>query len=526
MRKTLRLSFSLRNTYRVNSILYALRQVPLLRRLVPADVYRHREFKLLANVLSVVWEILSVFVGKALYVVLMVMVPSSLLDLSAHARAQLLLHLFLLLSLIGATTDTYLFDPSKDKYYAVVLLGMDAREHTLVNYLYALAKALVGLTLCTLVFALPAGLSLGQCLLVPLYVVGVKMVYSVRWLWDYEKGGRVHSEMRDAASLWIVMFLLLGAAYALPLMGLMIPVTVAVPCMVAGALLGIPALWKILTFAHYPTMCKELLQDAVVTHPVTLQGVRLDAIRKSISVDTGITSQRKGLEYLNELFIKRHQGLLWRSARRIVVAALIVFVGCVVAMRQLPSFRLSVNDSLMSYLPRMVLVMYAINRGSGFTQTLFVNCDRSLLTYPFYKQPGSILRLFWIRLREIVKVNLLPAAVIGAALTSLLYLSGGTDAPVDYVVLFVSVTVMSVFLSVHYLTLYYLLQPYNAGTEMRSGTYRVMTAVTYAVCYLMMWVRLPALVFGVALIAFCVCYCIVASVLVYRLAPKTFRIRP
>ena len=52
MRKTLRLSFSLRNTYRVNSILYALRQVPLLRRLVPADVYRHREFKLLANVLS------------------------------------------------------------------------------------------------------------------------------------------------------------------------------------------------------------------------------------------------------------------------------------------------------------------------------------------------------------------------------------------------------------------------------------------------------------------------------------------
>ena len=31
MRKTLRLSFSLRNTYRVNSILYALRQVPLLR---------------------------------------------------------------------------------------------------------------------------------------------------------------------------------------------------------------------------------------------------------------------------------------------------------------------------------------------------------------------------------------------------------------------------------------------------------------------------------------------------------------
>ena len=92
--------------------------------------------------------------------------------------------------------------------------------------------------------------------------------------------------------------------------------------------------------------------------------------------------------------------------------------------------------------------------------------------------------------------------------------------------LFVSVTVVGDFLSVNYMNLCYLFQPYHAGREMRSGTYRVMTAVTYAVCYLMMWVRLPALVFGVALIAFCVCYCIVASVLVYRLAPKTFRIRP
>lgn len=57
-----------------------------------------------------------------------------------------------------------------------------------------------------------------------------------------------------------------------------------------------------------------------------------------------------------------------------------------------------------------------LNRGTDFTQALFVNCDSSLLTYSFYKRPKFILRLFQIRLREIVKINLLPAAVIGGGL--------------------------------------------------------------------------------------------------------------
>ena len=40
-----------------------------------------------------------------------------------------------------------------------------------------------------------------------------------------------------------------------------------------------------------------------------------------------------------------------------------------------------------------------------------------------------------------------------------------------------------------------------------------------------MQVRLPILVFGLACIAFCVIYCAVACVLVYRMAPRTFRLR-
>ena len=72
MNKTLKLSFSLRNTYRVNSILFSLKQIPLLKRLLPATLYQIKGLKLFANLVSVLWEIVSAFLGKFLYFITMV----------------------------------------------------------------------------------------------------------------------------------------------------------------------------------------------------------------------------------------------------------------------------------------------------------------------------------------------------------------------------------------------------------------------------------------------------------------------
>ena len=249
------------------------------------------------------------------------------------------------------------------------------------------------------------------------------------------------------------------------------------------------------------------------------------ATEKKISADTSITSSRRGFEFLNELFIKRHRKILWNSTKKISYVCMFLIAGIMLVLFMRPEIKPAVNGMVMTWLPYFVFIMYAINRGTGFTQALFMNCDHSLLTYSFYKQPVFVLRLFRIRLREIMKINAVPALVIGGGLALILFVTGGTDEPLNYVVLIVSIICMSMFFSIHYLMIYYLLQPYNAGTEMKSGTYRIVLTVTYAVCFVMMQVRMPIMIFGLMTIAFCIIYGIVASVLVYRLAPKTFRIR-
>ena len=123
-----------------------------------------------------------------------------------------------------------------------------------------------------------------------------------------------------------------------------------------------------------------------------------------------------------------------------------------------PETKAEINGVVMTWLPYFSFIMYMINRGTNFTNALFMNCDHSLLTYSFYKQPKFVLRLFQIRLWEIMKVNALPALVIGFGLAVILFVSGGTEIPWTTCAGSIYLA-MSMFFSIHYLTAYYLLQP-------------------------------------------------------------------
>ncbi|MBQ8906428.1 MAG: hypothetical protein IJY85_08700, partial [Ruminococcus sp.] len=263
MLKTLRLSFALKNTYRVNGILYAIKQIPLIRRILPYDIYKVHGFKVFANVLSVLWEICTVFLGKLLYFLLMVIAPLALYELPPDREPAVFLHIFVLLTVIGAFANSYMFNPTKDKYYAMILLGMDAREYTLVNYIYAHIKLILGFTLCGFLFGSLSGLAAWQCILLPLFAVGVKTVWAAYDLREYERTGEVWNENKPGKLFWIAMAILLAAAYGLPVIGAVLPEIVSVILMGIGILAGFVGIPKILRFRHYRALYKKLLTESL-----------------------------------------------------------------------------------------------------------------------------------------------------------------------------------------------------------------------------------------------------------------------
>ena len=53
MLKTFITSFKLQNTYRTNSIIYSLKQLPLIKRILPNGLYKSKGLKIFAGIISI-----------------------------------------------------------------------------------------------------------------------------------------------------------------------------------------------------------------------------------------------------------------------------------------------------------------------------------------------------------------------------------------------------------------------------------------------------------------------------------------
>ena len=169
--------------------------------------------------------------------------------------------------------------------------------------------------------------------------------------------------------------------------------------------------------------------------------------------------------------------------------------------------------------------MYFINRGSIITQAMFYNCDHSMLTFNFYRNPKVILNIFKTRILTVTKINLIPAIILAIGLPILLYISGGTPNILDYISIPIFILTLSMFFSVHYLVIYYLFQPYDKNMKMKSITYSLISAITYVVAYSFTDFKMSTTIFSIIAIIATVLYSVIAVIIVYKKAPETFKIK-
>ncbi|MEG0392242.1 MAG: hypothetical protein RR626_05720, partial [Anaerovoracaceae bacterium] len=343
----------------------------------------------------------------------------------------------------------------------------------------------------------------------------------------YKKNGTCTNENFPPKMVWPGAGVLLAMAYGLPYLGITLSGLPMVMLIVLVLALGVFSGIRLTQFTDYRQMYQKLLKEKKggMTVREMMKATQEEESRKRIVAGGVVSTKKKGFAYFNGLFVQRHRKSLYQSAYKIAGVFSLVFVGAAIALQIFPEVREIVNQQIVTSLPIFLFLMFAINRGMAFTQLLFMNCDHSMLTYSFYKNASNCLTLFRLRLLENIKINLFPAVIIGGGLPLLLYLSGGTAALSSYILLPVCIIAMSVFFSVHHLVCYYLLQPYNVDLEQKSKTYSIVTWVTYMLCYFMMKQKLVIAEFALWVVIFALVYCVVACVLVYKLAPRTFRLR-
>ena len=542
---TLLKSLQLKMTYNVNTFIYALKSIPGLKKILSDKLYTLGWLKALLTVVMILKEFIMTFFTKFLYAGLFIALPLISDFFRYEGEGALIpewrtvLHLLIFLTFAGGLINNEFIPASMDVYYAVFLLRMDAKKHAISNYVYLLLRFFLGFLTVGIVGALLVDAPIWQGLLVPFFVVGVKLIFAAIQTKHYR--GRIEREIvrdeekkpfirtRNGKEKGLLSFAFAGmfvaAAYFPAALGLVIPESISLIIMIACIVGGAAAIFIIRNFKEYRRTYQLNIADFMEAQAIAKSGAA-SIQRDRIDEKTIVTSNKNGFEYLNELFVKRHRKILWRSARirTLIIACVIVIFALIVLLAQ--GAKEDINSMLCENLSVIAFIMYVVNNGQNYTQALFSNCDHALLTFPIYRKGSNILKLFKLRLIEISKVNLLPALVLAAGYVLLLFLSGGPENPLYYLVVVVSVLGFSIFFSVHYLAMYYLLQPYNVSTEIKSGVYTIIMGATYIICYSLMQLReIPAMGFGVVAAAFCIIYSIVACILAYTLAPKTFKLR-
>ncbi len=538
------ISRRLHTEYKVNGTLNVLRHVSLLRKVLPPDVYSQSWIKSVVQVFKIIGEVFSFFLGKAVYLGIMVLLPCIFLkDKGVEAdTAAMAVHILFFMTLLGAHIHNPLFEASEEMFYAVFLLRMDAKKYALSNYIYFLIKSFLGFLVvigaCRAIvksFALP----LYFVILLPLYVVCAKLLASWLNLRFFRRHGSLitYDAPKYGKLVWVFTAVCVLAAYGPVVFGITLPysvVTALCLAVIAGGaasavmLYGAKDYRRVLRYIELKN--RELVSDRdeavkAATKESTLKKISADDLDQDAPAkDKGL----KGCAFFNELFVRRHRKLLTKTAKLQAAVLALVFAAAAAACLLVPDLAARVNSNILGVLPIFLFVMYMLNRGETVTQAMFFNCDSSMMIYNIYRRPDVILGIFTERLKTLVRINLLPSCVIAAGLPLVYLCSGGTKRPFEYAVMAVTILAISVFFSVHYLTMYYLLQPYTEGLAQKGVGYRVVMGLTYAVCYAGLQVkalRANSLLFGIVVCIFTVLYVAAALVLTYRLAPKTFRLR-
>lgn len=521
MFKTFKLSFKIDTAYAVNSFVYILKKLPILKNIIPNDLYSNSGLKTFVSVLGIFLTTIRLVFYRLLYFFMIFCVTCLLYNSSLE---KTFLHVYVILALIGIIMNPKLLNVSTKKYFSIILFRMDAKEYMKMDFIQELILSFIlnlfGFLVSSIFIDLPLLIVLGLCLFSSISRI-IGEAISIRF---YKKHNYLLTSKYGYTYSYMFFMLLI---LCLPIFGIEISNTLFLLFLFVMFILAIYSYFYIMSIKDYYYIYKKLNTDKLAMNEKNSVAYTRQAMVEIKDRDREINSDvllgKKGYDLFNTIFFERHKEILLRSAKTFTLISFIIVILLIVLVLIFKDFAIGINNILLNQLGWFVILMYFINRGAIITQAMFYNCDHAMLTYNFYREPKVLLKLFEKRLMMVVKVNLMPAIVIAIGTLILLILSGGT-VMINYIMIPLFILLLSIFFSVHYLVIYYLLQPFNKDLEMKKASYSLVSGLTYFISYTITDLKVSSFLFSMCGLIFTIMYIIISLILVYKFAPKTFKI--
>ncbi|HFR3406476.1 TPA: hypothetical protein ACHU7N_001775 [Streptococcus suis] len=206
----------------------------------------------------------------------------------------------------------------------------------------------------------------------------------------------------------------------------------------------------------------------------TRQGLQMQA---KLNAETGTDlSHLSGMTYLNALLFDRYRSILTKKLH-FRLGCLLAIVLFIEGIRWFSEEDIEIsNANYIEGLPFAFMVMYAASMGKAVAQMVFVNCDISMLHYPFYRESKTIIAGFHYRFLQTVKLN---AAFSGSLLLALIIFTRAQLPIESYLLTALLLLSLTALFSFHDLFIYYILQPFTKDMEVVNPVYKFLSGALY-----------------------------------------------
>ena len=525
----------------VNVLLYYVRKLPFVGEKIPYRLYGETDIKKEIGIIPVVFSVIGAFVGTFLYFLLMIKLPANWIQgfwqkegLFVDQKA-VMVYLFLIFSFLpGSFLVSNLTEGAKKDYVLLHVMRIPAAQY------YRSKMVLKGVkdTICFLVPLLWFGFRAESALFV-VSLFFTRYIGHAGILQHYR-----HSEKKGKKVFWkslgktflvfgIILALGYGVAATVPRLFFDRYVMAEVVVFLSFTLVGMFCFSKVWNYGGYTIFAKKMvsLKDFLEQD---------DAVKEARAADVQIQDkdiskeelrsrkyeEKEGYDYLNAIFFERHKRIVSRAVKsRIIIILAVGLIGAVALLFVGEEMKQKTFEAMTQMMPVMVFVMYLESTGGRICKAMFFNCDISLLKYGYYREADAILKNFKIRLRKLLMLDAVPAAIICGMILLWTLLCGEILAVWKVIPLMAGSLLLSAFFCLFHLFMYYITQPYTEEKTVKSPIFSVVNALVYFGCYLCLQIQTGSWLFTLGVLAVTIIFIPLSYFCVFRFAPKTFKIR-
>lgn len=523
----------------INGIAYFFRKIPLVGKLL-GDKYRFYELKQIVfffyPIFALIWQIIkstmvfaitvlwmtyaNKFLGKVFNVEEILAGKIGALSLNEYT-ASLLVPCFIYLSF--AIFRNMIVDNGNSIYELFTNFAFDAKEIAKAHLYYIPILRFVGRSLVfVLAFKFLADVPIIDTLAMSLAILITELAASIFWLRylkDKEKSILDNGFIQVAVGLILSLILYVLVSF------FKIPSRVSsFSFLILSIIAFIPAYKYMKNFNSYG----KIIEKAARKYQLALDEVA-DYQANSLKIKEKDIGKRKvkgeSFAYLNQVFFLRHRRIIRKP---ILIKSSILFLISLALSSYMYIKGYDLNgtvDDISGFL--ILLITYILLKQDNILRSMYLNCDKGLMPYGFYREGKNVLAMYKERFKSLLKIMTLPSLSVG--LSYLMLASFDRTITLEEKSLsLVYIALLTLFFVSLPLMEYYLLKPFNQEGQKTGKAVILIDYLIYAAVFFILpqvTSKFSDRAFLIVVSIFIISFVIVSQILVYKLAPRTFKVR-